>query len=431
MDNKKIVFVVGGLLLIVLIFFGILSIGKEEGSNTQTPERNIIEKIKEKITGIPTCPKNLSGILTYPLMDPQYIAALTPLGNINPPGHTSPVDHIYFQTNYDGHIPMSAPADSVITQVITISKEKTPGKYEVEGYVIRYEVCDGLELDFANYNDVVDSIKAELIKQGERDCKRGIVKDGHGGIAEGQCYYNVHIPVKSGEQVGWVWQVPHPEGFGMTLPFEIWAANYNVEPPSQTNWEFYNDNRYAHIMCPFDLYTGDLKNEFYKKFGRWEYEVVDANGKKIVDQNSPGRFVPRNGDPLCGQVDQDIIGTIQGMWFSEKTPENDDNVKFNGGLAFLHDNVDVTQAEISVGGNLTNNTPGVVLFAPTHSGLINREPSEVKSDGNIYCYNAEERFGSQGKFLVQLISDRTLKTEFQAGTCGTTELFSKPFLYQR
>lgn len=381
-------------------------------------------------SGVSSCPSNLSGILTYPLMDPQYIAALTPLGNINPPGHTSPVDHIYFQTNFNGKIPMGAPADATITQIMTISKEKTPGNYEVEGYVIKYVVCNGLELDFANYNDVVDSIKAELARRGEKNCKRGILKDGHGGVAEGQCYYKVNISVKAGEQIGWVWQVPHPESGDPTLPFEIWAANYNISPPSQTNWKYYNDDRYAHIICPFDLYAGDLKKQFEAKFGRWEYEV-NENGGKVINNETLGHFVARNSEPLCGTVDQDVTGTIQGMWFSKPTPSDDYNVEFNGGLAFLHDNIDVTMGEVSIGGDLTNGRPGIIFFRPTHDGTLNREPSEVKSDGTVYCYETSGQWNRQGKFLVQLVDNYHLRAEIKDGTCEVGEVFTNPFNYER
>lgn len=418
---KKIIIVAVSAIVVILAVVAVFVILMPQGKIIRT----------DMGIGVPSCPQNLSGLLTYPLMEPKYIAALTPLGNINPPGHTSPVDHIYFQTNYDGKIPMSAPADATITNITTISKEKTPGKYEVEGYTIKYLVCDGLELDFANYNDVVDSIKAEIARQGEKDCKRGIKKDGHGPLAEGQCYYHVSIPMKSGEQIGWVWNVPHPESGDPTLPFEIWAANYNIDPPSQTNWEYYNDDRYAHIMCPFDLYAGDLKKQFEAKFGMWEYETREENGKKIINKDAPGHFVARNGEPLCGQVDQDIVGTIQGMWFSRPSPKDDDNAKFNGGLAFLHNNVDVNMGEISVGGDLASGKSGVIFFQPTHSGTINREPSEVKVDGTVYCYEASGQWSTQGKFLVQLMEDHHLKAEIQNGTCGANETFINSFNYKR
>jgi len=168
--------------LVVVIIVSVVLI---KNFNVKTTTNSGFQNLVSKVRLYPKCPANLAGLLTYPLMDPQYIGALTPLGNVNPPGHTSPVDHVYFETDYNGHIPMGAPADSFITQIITISKEVSPGNYEVEGYVLRFVVCDGLELDFANYNDVVPKIKDEVAKRGERECKRGIVKDGHGGILRG------------------------------------------------------------------------------------------------------------------------------------------------------------------------------------------------------------------------------------------------------
>jgi hypothetical protein len=423
---KKKIFI--GLAIIVAIFIVIVLLNK-------TP---MGKKIGSNIgLRAPVCPVKLEGLLSYPFMEPKYIAAMTPLGNINPPGHTSPVDHIYFATTYDGKIPMWAPADATITEVTTIGFERTPGKYAVEGYVLRFEVCNGLQLDFANYNDVSDTIKKEIARQGEKNCRRGIKKDGHGKDAEGQCYYHVKIPVKAGEQVGWIWRTPHPEEKNnLTLGFEIWASNYNVDPPSQTNWEYYNDDRYAHIMCPIDLYAGDLKKQFNAKFGRWEdfgsKKDAAKDGKiSFAKENSAGSFLPRNGEPLCGQVDQDITGTIQGMWFSKATPKDDYDVKFNGGLAFLHNNVDVNLGEISVGGDLNNGKAGVVFFDPVHNGMINREPSEVKADGKVYCYNANGPWSSESKFLVQLVDNNHLKAEIKTGKCEGNEVINNPFFYER
>ncbi|MFA5070312.1 MAG: hypothetical protein WC528_03440 [Patescibacteria group bacterium] len=60
------------------------------------------------------CPADLSGILDYPFMPPEAILFLTPLGNINPPGHVIPIDHIYFQSLAEGQIPLYAPANAKI-----------------------------------------------------------------------------------------------------------------------------------------------------------------------------------------------------------------------------------------------------------------------------------------------------------------------------
>ena len=90
--------------------------GSDSGDN-----RSVVDQLTGKF---PKCPANLSGILTYQLMDPKYIGSMLPLGNVAPPGHTSPVDHIYFEDNADGHIPLYAPADGWITAVMADSQKK-------------------------------------------------------------------------------------------------------------------------------------------------------------------------------------------------------------------------------------------------------------------------------------------------------------------
>jgi len=388
------------------------------------------EKAKEYLGIYPACPSSMAGILTAPLMEPKYISALTPLGNLNPPGHTSPVDHIYFATEYDGKIPLYAPADAWITQITEISNQDSSGNYVTNGYALTYVICRGLELTFASYTDLAANIKSELAQDKGADCKRGIVKPGHTGGAEGQCYYRVNHKVTSGEEIGWVQRFKRPDGFGYSLPFEIWAADYNTPARSDVNWLYYDDNRYAHAMCTFDLYTGDLRDQFYAKFGVWDDRPIkDENGTTTANA---GRFVARTIEPRCGQVNQDIVGTLQGMWFGGPPPKNNESVEFAGkGVAFIHNNIDPTIGELSVGGNFMS--AGVISFTPAHAGTTNREFSEVKADGTLYCYPNPETGWQRdgGKVLVQLLDDHHLTIERQDGECSGKEVFIRPYSYER
>ena len=372
--------------------------------------------VKEKLGVYPTCPGNLSGVLTYPLIDLKVVAAILPLGNISPPGHTSPADHNYFDGVSSDKVAVYAPADGWITNITTIlAKDEKTGKYNNRGITIDIEICKGLTLTFANLTEASSILKDNWPKN-DNGCKYDIVKPGH-TYTEGQCYFHSNIKVKAGDLLGYTQSDPAQPG-STFLGFEIWAANYNVKPDANVNWDYYQDDRRAHIMCTFDLYSGDLKNQFYLKLGG-------------IDQKS-GKFTPRTIAPLCGQVNQDMVGTIQGMWFSGKPKEKNDSVEFrNGGLAFMHNNVDPTLGEISTGGDLNGGKATIGFFSPVHSGLVNREPSEVKADGNIYCYNARSA-DFQGKlFLVQLIDNHHIKAEIQNGTCDGVHSFIKPFSYER
>ena len=390
---------------------------------TQTTQPTQTKQPDPSKGNFPSCPSDLAGVLTAPLMEPKYIAALTPLGNINPPGHTSPVDHIYFATDYSGQIPLYAPADAWITRVDTWTEDDGTGTYKPIGYVVTYTVCQGLELDFANYADVIPSVKDALAKVQDPNCFTGIVKPGH-EHAQGQCVFpGLYIPVTSGEQVGYV-QVEMSE-HGYTLPFEIWAANYNVPARSDVNWAYYNDNRYPHSFCLFDLYNGALKDQFDAKFG------MVGQFKDLPLGTPDPDFVPRTAAPVCGQINQDVVGTIQGMWFAG-APDAKQSLEFQGkGLAFLHNNLDPTLAEISIGGTIAPQA-GAIVYKPTHSGTVDREPSEVKSDGQVYCFNQSQMsWNIQGKVLVQLLNDYHLSVENQPGSCGAQEAFKTPTDYQR
>lgn len=372
--------------------------------------------VKENLGIYPACPKDLTGILTYPLIDLKGVAAIWPLGNISPPGHTSPADHNYFGGVSGEKVAVYAPADGWITNITSIlAKDEKTGKYNARGITIDIDICKGLTLTFANLTEASGILKDGWPKN-DNGCKYDIVKPGH-TYTEGQCYYHSNIKVKAGDLLGYT-QSDQTQPGNTFLGFEIWAANYNKAPDANVDWDYYQDDRRAHIMCTFDLYSGDLKNQFYAKLGG-------------IDQKT-GKFTPRTIVPLCGQVNQDVAGTIQGMWFSGKPKEKNDSVEFrNGGLAFIHNNYDGITGEISIGGDLNDGKATIGFFNPVHFGLINREPSEVKADGNIYCYNA----GSgdfQGKlFLVQLIDNNHVKAEIQNGTCGSVYSFTKPFNYER
>lgn len=387
-------------------------------------------------SGYPACPANLSGVLTYPLMEPKYIAGMIPLGNVNPPGHTSPVDHIYFNVNTDDRVPLYAPADSWITHVMANSVKDANGQYKFDSYVVTYTVCKGLVLDFAGYNDVNQTLKAELAKYKD-SCKYGITKVGHDNAGEGQCdYKDLAYKVKAGDQIGWTQRAARPEG-GYTIPFEIWAANYNKPARSDVNWEtYYGDNRYAHSMCTFDLYAGTLKSQFDALFGMWDQETIkDGSGNVVI---GPGKLIRRTAAPVCGTVNQDVVGMLQGMWFSSKLDKNDTSGNVGGtgqGLAFLHNNIDPGVGEVSIGGEFIGNISGVMPFNPRHSGTINREPSEVKAGGGVYCYQGDATSAmnqpADGSVLVQVVDAHHIKAEHQSGPCTTSESFTTPFTFER
>jgi hypothetical protein len=428
---KKIILII--ILFVLVLGASLIFLIHQKKGNIYFPGVEIISDLKSKFLQYPKCPADLTGILTAPLIEPKYISALTPLGNLNPPGHTSPVDHIYFSTDSNERIPVYAPADSWVTSIISVAFDAGRG-FEPYGYVIQLTICDGLVLDFANSQDISQSLKDEIAKQ-KGDCKDGPKKDGHIG-PERQCSYSINSKVRAGEQIGYTQRTLNADG-SYNLPFEIWAADYNKPAPSNIDWSYYdNDDRYAHIMCPFDLYAGTLKQQFYDKLGGIN-QIKDKDEKTGKQLEAISTFKQRTIEPICGTVNQNLVGTVQGMWFGEgwrnrKDKEMPDNARQ---FSFLHWNIDPTYAEIGNAGEITSGQSGQLQFIAKHSGTIDREPSEVKADGQVYCYNYNVNQNWQewsgGKILTELVDDRHLKLEYQSGSCGDTETFNKPYNYER
>ena len=375
----------------------------------------------------PVCPGNVSGVLTYPLMETKYISALIPFGNLNPPGHTSPVDHNYFLSplEYVGtEIPIYHPADSWITHIASETRlNDTTGKYEPSGYSITYTLCSGVKIEIAGYVRLSPELLSALSQAIQKGCKEGIVKPNH--PTSGSCEYEMNYKVQSGQIAGWAIGDLHQT-------IEVWAYNFNRKPREDVDWDYYNYGNYQYSFCLFDLYSGDMRGAYYQKFGG----TIEESGGKNLNPSAAIKnvsFIPRTIEPRCGRINQDVVGTIQGMWWGEdKKSGGDWSIEFDGkGLAFVHDNIDPTKGAISIGGNFIDN-PQEVWFEPTHSGLIDREPSEVGADGRIYCYDgASDKSWTPNRILVQLTDDHHLKVEAKPGKCGASESFSILYTYQR
>jgi hypothetical protein len=353
----------------------------------------------------PACPSDVSNILTSPIVEPKYIKAIRPNGAINPPGHTSPVDHATFMTDYAEKIPIYAPADGWIYRVIKISWLEN-GQYVPSGYRIYEKICDGLEISAGGYKEF--EFDSEL-KEKNGECQSGIDKGSEGTSAN--CDYKFNKKVRAGDLIGYTKMDPNG-----TIPFEWWANNYNQTPRLDVNWAYYNDgSQYA--TCLFDLYAEPLKSEYYPLFGHYDKQ---------------GGFTPRTVKPYCGEINQNKVGTIQGMWFGG--PPDPRQEMAGKGIAFIHEEFDPTKVVLSIGGNIAGGQRNIAWISPKTEGQIDRDPGDIPADGKVYCYdliNAIRTSNWKDKVLVQLIDSTHMKVEKKSGVCTSSETFSTPFSFER
>ncbi len=181
--------------------------------------------------------------------------------------------------------------------------------------------------------------------------------------------------------------------------------------------EYVNPIRYKsdfdkalHVVFPLDYFVDELRLQQEALLGGF------SNNKRTVD-------------PVCGEVMLDLAGTAQGNWFTEGSGYANQL----GSLALVRDNIDPHLAAISVGGLVTE--PGFWLFAPQPSGLVNRDFSAIRADGEVYCYEeltaTPASYTISGHFLLQMISESELLLEWQSGSCGAVSEFDNPVRYER
>jgi len=396
-----IILAIGMLILIVLMLQKHSGTGKEAAFNSKYP----------------VCPQNIAGIFTKQLMNPEDILALIPLGNVAPPGHVYPVDHIYFQAPTDKvgtKIPMYAPADMWLTGLTSETESNGNAKYD-----LTFAVCRGISIELAGQTSLSSDISSELSKVKANKCDH-VEKPNH--PTTDNCEYTLDYKISAGAEIGSATGDP-------TQTIEVWAYNYNTAPRSDVDWFLYHYGDYAYSFCLFDLYSGTIKDQYYSKFGF--IDLPKYKDKSGILYSSD--FKPRTAEPKCGLINQDIVGSAQGAWFGQSTKEDKSHMVDQKGLSLIHNNIDPTMGEIVGGDDFSPNN--LITFTPTHTELINRDFSEVHADGNIYCYSGYSGYDSQvtesGKTLIELTDDHHLKIEQQDGACGANEEFNNPLAFER
>lgn len=339
-------------------------------------EDRLTDRVAEMIGGQIGCSDNL---LSVPLVGIETIDSITPLGNLNPPEHTLPTQHMYIHLNTIG-VELTSPADMWVTGV-TSNENLEEG---TKDYGLTLALCEDITIYFLH----IKELSPELLPLLEEARCQG------GGKYE-HCYNNLgpggYVELKAGDFLGKV-------GNEYQTNFDFGAFDLR-----HTN-EFVNMARYPsrgpNIVCPLDLYEEGTKEEFYEK-------------------------VERTKDPICGKVMHDVQGTLKGNWFldgvSADSPES-----WGNDISFADNNFDSPSAMISVGGVITGASRWG--FTPEREGMINRVFQEVTPDGEIYCY---ESLDQGGRIVLTLEDEATLKIEHQNGRCGGHMDFVQPSYFVR
>ena len=375
------------------------STGFQESVEEKIIEEEIIEEDAKSeasesgsvgiISQLPNCNNQ---IFTVSPVDLNVIDNIPPLGDINLGGHILPSDHQGVRIREDipdNTLPFIAPGEMYIYAISSGNPNFEPE------YTMKFALCKDVFGIFGHLKTLSNEIKLLF---DDIPCNEQFGPSGG-------CYKNLSLihKVDAGTLLGELGR-----DLGSSDPaiyFDFGTYDYSKPLP------YVNPKRYSHpdekglqrgrvlyIICPIDLYEGEIKNQLYDK-------------------------IQRTVNPQCGEVMQDVAGTLQGNWFyGDDATYGSKNELL---LGFLHDSNDPSEALISIGGTFTE--VGLWKFTAKSSGLINREFSQVTLDGNIYCYDQDQ----PGRILVELLSETELQIEHQSGSCSGTFAFSDPTIYKR
>ncbi len=328
-------------------------------------------------------------------LSPSDFTDLTPLGNLNPTGHTFPTMHHYFYiVNSDGEgapdvVNVHMPGDAWIVNINTSEHLSEEPVYT--DYSISFKPCSQYRAYFGHIQSLSTDLQSQLEQKSSGSCNTYTT----GGKDYRYCTYSMEHYVPADTVIGTAggtagqWALD----FGARdkrIPALQWA--------NQTRWENGAGDA-IYTACVSNAYEPTLKTELESRFGY------------------SGNY--RSEPPVCGTIEQDLAGTAQGVWFLASA---DSNRVFpeDPHVALVHDKIDPSVGVLSIGTSLPE-ASGAHSFTPASSGLVNREFSEISgNDAGIYCY----ALTGNSAVLLQLVDDTSLKLEFKEIDCDVDTPFS-------
>lgn len=129
--------------------------------------------INDILSPYPSCPKNLSGILTAPILDMNEFTGIVPLGNLNPPQHSTTTDHIYLLSynKEDRWVNVYSPGNIILSKIHTSVSTDEKGNIINSDYGIQFVPCKGVTIELGHVGNLSDSLKEAMRDKGQ--CQTG------------------------------------------------------------------------------------------------------------------------------------------------------------------------------------------------------------------------------------------------------------------
>jgi len=326
------------------------------------------------------CPEG--PIFSVAVVHPDSVRSLDPLGNLNPPGHTFPSDHmgIYLKRDQFDHpyaVNVYCPGDLKLARARAV-------EHVIEGitdFAFDLEACDEMvliighvgELDpqlFAGYTDLDSWNFEEEYSTGGETYRVSSIRP----------YWDVPAGTRMGRAGVHQYQGGLDYGFYDRTRPRATAAN-----PSR--WGEYG---YLHAFSPIEYYP--------------EGELKETLASLVAREHQDGDEHP------YGRVMQDVPGSAHGCWFLPGAPFPPEDAH----LALVQWNLFPSREAFSIGNSVASLNPGLYYFYPENEGRLHRHFADVTSDGLIYGYTVGPDHtpgGWTGTILIQMPDEETVWIE--------------------
>ncbi len=321
-------------------------------------------------------------VFTVSPMDVESISRIVLLGNLNPPGHVFPTDHIYLYTsNPDGDnrpdiVTLYSPGDLTVTS-IEASEHVTAGFFD---YSVTLRPCEDITVVLGH----VASLSKEIFGDTSAFDKWTLMNEySTGGETYRSWRRTCAIQVTAGEILGTTGGNPHQYALDLGV-YDRRHTHDSVANPNR-----WLKNNYLHAVCPLSLYEeGPVLNRL---LGLVYQDEVDGDSRT------------RSGTL------QDLPGTAQGCWFlsgvSDTYPEDPH-------LALVHSNIHPARAVLSAGNSILDLDSAAYEFLPKTSGLLNRDFRDIIPNGQTYGFQIGQYAGI---VIVRMADAATLWIEALGG----------------
>lgn len=332
-----------------------------------------------------SCPEG--SIFSAAVVHPDSIQSIDPLGNLNPPGHSFPSDHMGIYLAPDEHdVPMLVnvycPGDLRLGRARAV-------EHVVEGiidFAFDLEACEDMVLIIGHVSGLDEDLFA-----GYTDLDTWHFDEEYSTGGETYRVSSIHPDweIAAGTRLGWAGGNPGQGGL------DYGFYDRTRPPATSAHPARWGDYGYLLAFSPLEYYP--------------EGELRDQLSALVYREYIPGDEYP------YGRVMQDVPGTAHGCWFFPGAPFPPEDAH----MALVQWNSHPSLESFSVGDSVSSLDHGIYPFPPASSGRLNRHFAQVTPDGLIYGYHVGPDMtpaGWVGTILIQLPDEDTVWIEGIEGT---------------